>query len=299
MTSHLAGFSEAVLRAADLAPWEQLADYAAWPTEISKDALGMRQLLCGRPDGKGIHLRIIECPGAAANPRHGVPSWNSGGHFDLNLRSLDVAADYEALIGMGWRALHPPVPWQFGPSSVTEVILEGPDGIVVALMQRHTPPLEGWHFKRLSHVFNASQIVSDLEAGIRFFEKLGFREVISHRGPLPNGGGRVLGLGEDADNCAVNICVMQAEGEMLGSIELVQIARQGDDLAAAHQAGQLGIDCLSFPTTELAAYRELLSARGLVTAEPATEHWPGTGEVQALRIATPEAARLCFYQALA
>ena len=296
MTSTLAGFSEAVLRVSDLGPWEQLADYAAWPTEILEDAQGNRQLLCTRPDGQGIHLRAIEVQGAAANPRQGVDSWSTGGHFDLNLRSHNVTADHAALIAMGWRALNPPVPWQFGPSSVTEVILEGPDGIVVAFMQRHAPPLEGWQFERLSHVFNASQIVCELDSGIRFFETLGFREVISHYGALPDGGGRVLGLGESADRTAVNICVMQGEGEMLGSIELVQIARQGEDLASAHGADQLGIDCLSFPVADIAAYSRQLTANGLEIGEPAMERWPGTGTVLALRLATPEAARLCFYQ---
>ena len=115
-----------------------------------------------------------------------------GGLFDINMRTWDSDWAREFLHTHGWRELVPAVAWQFGEVQTSEGLYIQDDGIVVAVMQRLSPPLEGIEFDRMSDVFNSTQMVSNVETTLAFLKVLGFERFIDHAGPLPGEGPRVL-----------------------------------------------------------------------------------------------------------
>ena len=83
-----------------------------------------------------------------------------GGLFDINMRTWDSDWAREFLHTHGWRELVPAVAWQFGEVQTSEGLYIQDDGIVMAVMQRLSPPLEGIEFDRMTDVFNSTQMVS-------------------------------------------------------------------------------------------------------------------------------------------
>ena len=70
------------------------------------------------------------------------------------------------------QATSDPIEFNFGPFIVREWITRGPDGIVLAAIERVQPALEGWpQLRKLSRAFNATHIVPDIEAAAERLSK--------------------------------------------------------------------------------------------------------------------------------
>ena len=68
--------------------------------------------------------------------------------------------------------------FKFERFHVEEVLVQGPDGIVFAMMQRYAPPLEGYpNLREMSHIFNSTQIVKDVDLAFEFT-----RLIVAQRG---------------------------------------------------------------------------------------------------------------------
>lgn len=310
------GFCEAVLSVSDSKPWRDLfCDAAGWEVahgglmdtrllelwQANSQQAAEDTLLRNPGDGRG-HLRLcqLHLPQQQAI-RAATHSWDSGAIFDLNVRVHDVHAVCNKLIDLGWQALSPPIPWSFGSTDVIECLLSGPDSIVLAVIERTAPALTGWNFKTMSRVFNSSQIVRDMDSASAFYQRLGFKPVVSHAGPLPDLGGRVLGLSaEEAAREAVELRVLQPHGEMDGSVELVKFAsKRGKHVGASAVPTGLGISVLRFPVSNIHAFAMHVAQQQIVVQPPGlieTRIEP-YGDVFLLALRTPDGAWLEFFEA--
>jgi hypothetical protein len=92
-----------------------------------------------REEGK---IRIMEFPGQSLPQiRSGAAIWDTGGILDVDLRVTDIQQAYLRLEQQCWNGLTPPVYYNMGGFVVWEVLMQGPDGIIIALVERVDPPL--------------------------------------------------------------------------------------------------------------------------------------------------------------
>ena len=176
-----------------------------------------------------------------------------GGLFDINMRTWDSDWAREFLHTHGWRELVPAVAWQFGEVQTSEGLYIQDDGIVMAVMQRLSPPLEGIEFDRMSDVFNSTQMVSNVETTLAFLKVLGFERFIDHAGPLPGEGPRVLQLEQHpVDTAGIHLSIAHPEAAMSGSIELIDVPEHPLPCLSVPSTGGRGLRALAIPCQDVA-----------------------------------------------
>ena len=119
------------------APREQ---WAAW--RVPAGCTRIEQCLLTAPNDERGQLRIVVFHGVEQRlMRSSQHVWDSGGVFDVDMYSRDAHATYAALQRHGWTAFHDAADYGFGELQVREVIVIGPDGFVIGLIERCVPPL--------------------------------------------------------------------------------------------------------------------------------------------------------------
>lgn len=262
------------------------------------------------PDG-GVNIDVLQAPNQGclailipsdkSVPRYrplDAPIIQPGGVFDFNMRTTNAEFAVNYLQAHGWRMLVNPVPWQFGASSVKEMLAIQEDGIVLAAMERISPPLEGIAFDRFSDIFNATQMVNDMEASSLFFAALGFEKFVDFQGNMPGEGPRVLGL-EHATPQEAEICLTISHPEKLmdGSIELISTPNQSIRALPERAFGR-GIHRLRIPVDDLNAVCErTVSTYGseTIVKTPRLRTVLGRPEL-CCTLRTPDGARIDLYQ---
>lgn len=311
------GFQEAVLSVFDLeriagamvavggyartdlpdAPREQ---HAAWrvPTGCSRIA---QCLLTAPNDDRGA-LRLVKFEGVEQRMmRSSQQVWEPGGHFDVDIYSADASGVYAALQQRGWTAFADPVDYAFGKLQVREVVINGPDGFAIGLIQRRAPPLE-WApgLGAMSRSFNASQIVREYAPAAAFYrDVLGWQPMVEIEVTGTDEPAAVIGL--PMPQCADvvrRIGIWHPEGLNDGSIEL--IACEGiasRDFSAHAVAPNVGMLSLRFPVPDVSAVAARILGAGwpLYTA-PMDLEIAGIGRVSLCAVRTPDGAILEFYE---
>ena len=211
-----------------------------------------------------------------------------------------MAEQFAALQSRDWQAEHDPVEFQFGPFVVSEWLARGPDGIVIASIERMQPPLEGWPtLKKMSRLFNATHIVPDIKAAKDFYiNKLGFETYLDHSGPSKAPGPNVLGLPHNmATEVTRHVSILHPQGINEGSVELIEfVGFDGADLSHLAVPPNLGILTLRFPVADMAAFRAHVEAEGIEIAMPPTViAAPPYGELELMAIRGPGGVWLEFF----
>jgi hypothetical protein len=221
-----------------------------------------------------------------------------GGLFDFNMRTKNAEFGVEYLTNHDWDMLVEPVPWQFGTSSVKEMLAIQNDGIVLAAMERVSPPLEGMEFDRFSDIFNATQIVTNIEESCRFFAVIGFQKFVDFQGNMPGEGPRVLGL-QDTSAHEAEICltISHPENIMDGSIELISTPNQSLSALPERLFGR-GIHRLRIPLPDLSAVTQSLVE---IYGSDVILKWPKQRSILGRQefcctVRTPDGARIDLYQ---
>lgn len=308
------GFTEAGISTSDMVEWIDILSRVGgyrelWrgrSSEAQKTLWGVApattvtECLLGAPGVASGYIRLFQFEGIAQEEvRGGAESWDSGGIFDLDLRVPAVRPYVEPLIRRGWKGVSEPVDWNFGDVLVREWLTLGPDSSIFALIQRLAPPLaESETPESFGPVFNSSQIVSDMAVAIGFYGKLGFSEILHHRGPLAGRGGEVLGLSSDAaPETPVDLVILQPEGKMSGSVELVCIEGvPGRDVSSRGLPYNLGLNLLRFPVEDAGAYAVQLESEGLeISGLPVRTRLEPFGETEIFAVRSPDGAWLEFY----
>lgn len=227
--------------------------------------------------------------------------WESGGIFDLNFRVTDINLKFEQFLNRGWTAFNEPVEYSFGPVTVSEVLMVGPDGIVIALIERITPPLEEkGDPDEIGRTFNSSLIVHDFEKTKIFFDDLlGFKpslEVLNHN--LPEGP-NVLGLPQNITvNHVMNVYIYQQNGVADGCIEFLHLENlKGRNFSKRAKPHNFGITSLRFPVTQVRQKaKELKNKSAIMLFEPTKIDLPPYGKVEIFAIELPEGGWIEFFE---
>ncbi len=260
------------------------------------------EILLGQPGDELGFLRLVRLEGVAAQPiRPAAQIWDTGGIFDINIRVHDIEQKYAELVASGWHGVTEPVAYTFGGLQVKEVLLRGHDDVVVALIERVAPPLEGWDFGAFSRVFNSTQIVPDVDAAVAFYtDMLGFNLVYRGEIGLSEDEPNVLGIPRNLVKPAPNVAIVSPTDTTGGSVEFIALPHlKGGDYTRYAQPPNRGILTLRFPVTDLAAYHEHLKEKGVdVVTEPVTLRLEPYGEVSLMAVQTPNGVWLEFFEAL-
>lgn len=307
------GFTEVTAFVSDLADWTGALPAALGWAVVRRGAVARARLafwgvpttatgeevVLGPPGADRGQLRLVQVSGVALRRcRPEVAPWHTGGLFDANARVRDIAAVYDALCALGWRGLTSPTRFVFGPFTVQEVLMEGPDGVVLAFIEREAPPLTGWpDLDVASRLFNSTQTVRSLDRALDFYVGvLGWKTYLTHEGPSPPPGANVLGLdAETAQRVTRRVRIVHPHAENDGSVELIEfVDHAGEDFGDADLPG-LGLAALTFPCVDARALDAHLRAHGIVPiAGPVYLPHADGRPVLHLAVTTPDGAHLHF-----
>ena len=314
--SNIKGFREAVITTARPEAWETFfLEDAGWERRYADVADGalkelwrlpaearIREALYANPGTDRGFVRVVTLEGVPqAQIRSNDQPWDTGGHFDFNLRVAGLEALSVRLMARGWQAASDPVQFTFGPFEVKEWIVRGPDGVRLALIERVAPPLKGWpHLKITSRVFNATQTVRDMPASLAFYrDVLKFETYLEHRGPSREPGPNVLGLPHNlAAEIPRHVFILHPVGINDGSVELLAFdGATGRDFGAHATPDNLGVSALRFPVDDLDAVLSRLRSAGLTPETgPMVLGLAPYGAVRIFAIRAPEGAWLEFFE---
>jgi len=272
-----------------------------WPRNAPRPD---HEWLLAAPDAPCGFVRLFRFNDDVPAPRSGARIHDTGGIFDLDVRVADVHAWRTRLLDQGWTDFGPAVDWPFGELEVREWLAQGPDGVVVAFVQRLQPPLDPPLTPPASrggfgHAFNSSQLVRDMESALAFYRALGFGERVRHRGPLEGRGGEVLGLAPDrAPQMPVDLAIVSPGAALEGSIELLSLPdATGEDRASACGPGRRGLNLLRLPVRALEVFAATLGASGIAPRAMAEWDLPPLGPVLGMALTSPEGAWLELVEA--
>lgn len=289
-----------------VAGWEAIAigevsagQLAAWHLPTKSSAT---QILLANPGTTRGFVRLVQFADVPqVQIRSNAQSWDTGGWFDVNSRIVSMErkfADYQA---RGWQSTSDPVEFSFGPFVVKEWLARGPDGIVIALIERVQPPLEGWPLmKEMSRFFNATQIVPDIELARAFYiDKLGFEAYLNHDAASAAPGPNVLGIPHNfATEIARNVSIVHPTGLNEGSIEILEFdGFEGADWSERAVPPNLGILMLRFPVANIDAFHAHVESEEIeVVMQPITLSIVPYGDVRLMAIRGPGGAWLEFFE---
>ena len=309
------GYQEAVFSVSDadewvalfeeIAGWEVLHDGVTDPALLAgwqlPDAASAREIVVGNPGTERGFVRLLQFSGVEQRQiRSNAQSWDTGGWFDVNSRILSMDQKFAELQARDWQAASDPVEFTFGPFVVREWLARGPDGIVVALIERVQPPLEGHpNLREMGRLINATQIVPDIAAARTFYiEKLGFKTYLDHTGASKSPGPNVLGLPHNiAAEVVRHVSIVHPDAVNEGSVELLQFdGATGADLSAQAVPPNLGVLMLRFPVGDMTAFAEHIEAMNIETAmTPRHIVLPPYGDVTMMAVRGPGGVWIEFF----
>ncbi len=310
------GFHEVILSVRDVhksaqfyeevAGWEKMATYKSDKKQLSHWGLSPEvsasECLMISPGVGTGHTRLIQFDNVDQRPiRANSQSWDTGGIYDLDVRATDLDATYKELQAAGWSGFNDPISYEFGKFHVSEILMKGPDDVVLAIIERHKPELEGFpHMKKLSHVFNSSQIVSDMEVAKDFYiKKLGFKIYVEHILEGSEEDQNLFGMPHNLyEKIVRKICILHPDGLNAGSVELIQLdGARGNDLSAHAVPPHLGIMGLRFPTQRLTKLRDHLMEQDVpIVCDISTVDIQPYGKCNIMVIRSPDGAWLEFIE---
>ena len=279
------------------APPEQ---FAAW--HVPAGCARIEQCLLHAPNDERGPLRIVVFHGCEQKVmRSSQHLWDSGGHFDVDIYSSDADATYAALQRHGWTAFHDSADYGFGELLVREVIIIGPDGFVIGLIERRAPPLE-WPegIGTMTRQFNSSQVVRDYDAAVAFYRDiLGWSPLFEVAAAGEEEPSQILGLPlPQAASVERRVGIWHPEGTNDGSVELIQcVGIRSRDFSKLAVAPNVGILSLRFPVADAAAFAAQIEERGWPLYTPLMDlEIAPYGEVSLFSVRTPDGAVLEFFQ---
>ena len=268
--------------------------------DLPEAATADQILLYNDEDQKGL-IRLMSFNGVAQRHiRDSAQSWDTGGIYDLDIRALNMEKSYEEFQKEGWTAYSSPMEYHFEQFHVAEVLLHGPEDVVVALIQRFAPKLEGYNkLEKLSNVFNSSQIVADLDKARDFYiNTLGFKIYMDLNLQGSDKDENLFGVPQNIyQKIERQILIVSPSGSNIGSVELVCLkGLQGRDFSMHANPPNLGIMSLRFPVHNLEAFKKHLMSENVEIINDGVIDIPPYGKCRCLSIQSPEGAWLEFVE---
>ncbi len=267
------------------------------------DSCTIEEAVLFNPGSKEGFLRIVSFLNVEQQQvRPAAQTWDTGGIFDVNVRTKDMASFYSLLQKEGWHGYADPLRYTFGAYEVTEVLLKTPEGGTMAVMERHKPALVGFEFEKISRIFNSSIVTSDIEESHDFYlNKLGFELFFKTPGDQRPHGPNVLGIPPNINgDITVPVHIFRPDINNFGSIEILEFKElKGKDCSAFAKPPNIGLLMLRFPVRDADQYAAKLKSRGvqLNTSTQAINIYP-YGPSKVFSIISPEGAWIEFIQLL-
>ncbi|MDX2143816.1 MAG: hypothetical protein SFV19_10710 [Rhodospirillaceae bacterium] len=317
------GFQEAVLSVADLKAatdtWREVGDFEVICQGKADAAMAefwgvakttaIDQVVLRKKDKTRGFIRLVKFNGVAQEQiRSSGMSWDTGGIFDIYMYVDDVTAVFGQLRARGWQSYNDPVTYTLGPFTVTEVMMRGPNGEVLCLMQRDAPPYDKAEFglvpgagRGFGWPFNAALVHADYGPGENLFANiLGWKMHLGGDSKSQPPGDNPLGLPKNIaiDSARKFAAYAPHDTDRNGSIQVIaNVGIVGRDFADRAEAPNLGILTLRVPVADLSAFATDFAAKGGVIAVPARDlDLAPYGKVKALAAVTPNGARIEFFE---
>ena len=317
-TFPLKGFQEAVFSVYNIERWIKfLEDICGWRLKVRVNGNSALKylwhldkkveiemaLMYNEGDKEGF-IRLVSFKNVAQQQiRSSTNTWDSGGIFDVNIRTKEMADLFPKIQNEGWNAYADPLRYIFDIYDVEEVLIRGSDGITMAMMQRYAPPLKKFpHLKVTSRLFNSSIVTHDIEESYHFFKKvLGWSLFFETKGNNRPNGKNVLGIPPNINGTVeVPIYIMRPDINNFGSIEILELKQlKGKNNAAIAKPPNLGILMLRFPVKNAEKYASEVKSRGGELVSPIQELIiEPYGNVKVFAIQSPAGAWLEFIELL-
>jgi hypothetical protein len=318
----ITGFQEAVISVSDLntavTTWRDVGDYEVvcegaagpdmakyWglPASTKIDHVVLRKKNINRSFVRLV--KFYDVP--QVQIRSSAMTWDTGGIFDLYMYVDDVRAVFAKLRARGWQSYNDPVTYTLGPFTVTEVIVRGPDGEALCLMQRDAPPYDKAQFgvvpgsgKGFGWPFNAALVSTDFAEGEKLFGQiLGWKVHLGGDSKSQPPGDNPLGLPKNIamEHSRQFAAYANHPTDRNGSIQIIVNKNiVGRDLSAQAHAPNLGNLALRVPVPDLAAFEKDFKAKGGVVATPRTRMMlEPYGPVDMLTVKTSNGSHIEFF----
>jgi catechol 2,3-dioxygenase-like lactoylglutathione lyase family enzyme len=265
---------------------------------IDGESAGLEALVGDPLQGRGF-IRLFALPGRDSGVmRDGAQPWDAGGIFDINVYALGpIEVLHGAMIRSGFSALAPITAYLFGELSVKEVVERDSDGLVIAMIERLSPPVTGFEAVTgpASYVFNSTQTVPSFDLARAFYvDTLGWKPVQESRWTHEDGN-NCLGLPRDVARVReLRVGIYQANGRNEGSVEVLEVAGEALDFSAAAPPDR-GWAALRFPVADVGAFLISAAAGGCTILPSRPMMMPPYGQCDAGAAVTPWGARLEAY----
>ncbi len=310
------GWQEAVIvvpdaeRAADfyrtVAGWTVRSSDEVDPSHINAWGLpehaSARQIVVGNLGDDTGFVRLVQFSGVEQDQiRPSGRSWEPGGHSGINMRVHDIDAKYRAFQEWGWHGYSQPVRFDLDRFTVREVMMQGFGGELIAMIERVSPPLEGWPtLKELSRAFNAFAAVGDFEAAEAFYKDvLGFSEYLREEGPSAVPGANLFGLPHNwVSNMPRKLVWLHPRGENEGSIAIQQFFEvEGTDFGDRASPPNFGMLMLRYPVSDADARAAEIQSQGWrLEFDPVEVAMPPYGKVRVFAVRDPNGGWLEFFE---
>ncbi len=259
------------------------------------------ETLLAEPDTEFGYVRLINFHVAEPVPiRVGLNAWDTGGFYNLNVRVKNADHMRRAMTDAGWVAHSSLHEYAFASLVMRENMLQGPDGQSITLVERVSPPLEGWTFNRFSHIYNMVQTVTDFGRAKHFFtDQLGFMPIFDAAVPPEANGDNVFGLPHNlASQVNARLGIFKPPHGTQSTIEIIGLdGAIGHDFSRRAVPPNLGVLMARFEVEDLIAYHSEIVFNGTeVHTPPMRVIIEPYGEGMAMIVRAPDGAWIEFIE---
>jgi len=171
---------------------------AAW--QLPKGATA-REVVLAEPQSTRGFVRLVAFSNAGPQTRirSSAQPWERGGWGGINVRVANIDVAFQKLQRAGWQGFSDPVTFTVPPYTVREAMLVGPDGLVLGLLERVSPPLSGWSWPSTASrpVTVFAPVPDDGRAENLLGRTLGLKRRLGYDGPAAPPGANLFALPHD------------------------------------------------------------------------------------------------------
>lgn len=220
------------------------------------------------------------------------------GLFTIAFRAKDVDAIYDRFKQQGYQFICPPITYTFswGPVTVKETIMLGPDETPIVFIERLSEPkpvLKG----DFGTMLDASQVVADMEEINKFYvDILGLTTIFDQVLP-PGMIDDILNLPTGTESRMAFITQPESKSPVL---EFIQCSVKGKYLSDVAKPPNLGIFAIAFATDDLAALIEKLQHHNIKIVSGSVEiSLSERDRAKAIVVEAPNKVNIQFFEQLA
>lgn len=254
------------------------------------------------------YLRLVRFVGAEqVRIRSSARPFDTGAIFNFNALVKDLEGVFENMRDKGFVGFADPTYYTIFGKQYGGAMLRGHDGVVINLLYRVNDPYADIPpFTKMSHVVNATQMVTNFDANVDFFEnKLGWHKRWEAAPVWPEDGANNMGIpnnllleGKVKERAASFVLAPGADG---GSIEIFEFeGASGADFSHRAHPPNLGVLMYRVHVADVEAYAQEIAANGIQPIQTMkTYSIAPYGQVKSVIIQAPSGAWIELFQQIA